>query len=327
MGGLPARNRVKALLALLIFSGAAHARVEKIISSSEVQITAEADTPCLPGDIYAIYPQDEKNPEPIAFAEVKSFKKNCIAKVSAHPRSPLIRVGDPTLPVDLLKGGQKIPARYDLLREGHREYSSRYKPLVYGGLLFGHTAATLDKGEFLVGLTPLMYGITNKFQLDTTWPRLFEKVGEVGAKFKFYQNEDMKLTAYAQGSQYFKTGKSSWNTALMFDNGSNGRSLSHTRLLFSSKVPEQTLFVDSAKQKDASVELSSVNEWLLSNWHRILFGPKFIAGNDYDLGFLFSYIFVFDNFHAAVNLSVNSLRHFDFKDYRQAVGADLFWRF
>jgi hypothetical protein len=319
---------VKAALALLLLPLIAQARVEKIISSSEVQVTPEAKTLCLNGDVYAIYPQGEKSAEPAAFAEVVRVENGaCIAKVNSHPRSPLIRPGDMTRPVDLQIGNQGVPARYDLVREGHREYSSRYKPLVYGGLLFGHTAATLDKGEFLVGLSPIMYGITKRFQIDTTWSRAFEKVGQAGAKWKFYQNEDMKLTVYAQGTEYFKISKSSWSTDLMFDSGSNGRSLSHTRLRFSSKVPEQILFVDAAKQQDLSVELSSVNEWLLSNWDRILFGPKFIVGEDYDLGFLFSYIMVFDRFHLALNLNVNSLRHFDFKNYRQTVGGDLFWRF
>ncbi|MGZ3660078.1 MAG: hypothetical protein ACXVCK_08280 [Bdellovibrionota bacterium] len=301
--------------------------MDKIFSSTEIVIGSEPAGPCEKGQIFEIIPQDEATPT--AFAEVERFEKGlgCVAKVTSHPKSPLVRVGDSTKPVDLHRGGQGIPARYDLIREGHRHYSSRYKPLVYGGLLFGHTAATLDQGEFLVGVSPFMYGITQEFQLDTTWSRLLEKAGDLGAKYRFYKNEDMKLTGYLQGTKYFNTGKSSWNAELMFDNGSNGRSLSHTRLLFSSKVPEQLVLVDSAKRKDITVELSSVNEWLLSSWHRILFGPKFVAGDTYDLGFLFSMIFIFDHFHAAVNLNVNSIRQFDFKGYKQAVGADMYWRF
>jgi hypothetical protein len=148
----------------------------------------------------------------------------------------------------------------------------------------------------------------------------------IGAKGKVYQNEDMKLSLYTAGTQYWKIGKSSWEGGAMFDNGSNGRALTHTRLRYTSKAPEQIAFVDSSQQKNSTLELSTVNEWMLSSWHRILFGPKFLAGDTYDLGFLFSMIFVFDRFHGAINLNVNSVRNFDFKGYKQMVGADLFWR-
>lgn len=314
------------MILALLWALSAHAAIERIHSSSEVVLSRGEN--CEPGQMYAVYPQAEPKADPVAYAEVQRFEKGigCVAKISSHPKSPLVRVGDPTRLVDLTRGGQNFPGRYDLVREGHREYASRYKPLVYGGLLFGHTAAVLEKGEILAGLSPLMYGVARNFQVDFTWIRLFEHAGDVGAKYKIYQNEDMKLSARLQGTQYLEAGKSSWEAEVLFDSGSNGHSLSHTRLRFSSKVPEQIVFVDEAKRKDSSLELSTVNEWMLKSWHRILFGPKFVAGDTYDLGFLFSMIFLFDKFNGAINLDVNSVRHFDFKGYKQAIGFDLFWR-
>jgi hypothetical protein len=320
---------VIALLAILLAPLGAEARVLKILSEREVVVGPFAADACENGLVFAIYPQDGASGEPIAFAEPVRYDpgQGCVAVVRSHPRSPLVRVNDATRAVDLKHGGQNIPGRYDLLREGHREYSSRYKPLVYGGLLFGQTASTLDRDEFLGGVFTLMYGITDRLQVDTTWSRIFERVGDLGGKYKLYENEDMKLSAYLQGTRYWQFGQGSWLAEIMFDNGSNGRSLSHTRLKFASKVPQQIAFVDQDQQKDYTIELSTVNEWMLKSWHRILFGPKFVAGDSYDLGFLFSMIFVFDRFHAAVNLDVNSVRHLDFKAYKQVVGGDLFWRF
>ncbi len=318
-----------AAFVLLLAGTNAEARVLRILSEKNLAIGNVAPDACEKGRIFAITPQDSKTNQPTAFAEVVRFdeKLGCVATVSAHPNSPLVRVGDLTRAVDLYHGGQDIPGRYDLIREGHKDYAARYKPLVYGGLLFGQTAATLDKGEFLVGLTPFMYGITDRLQIDTTWPLLFDRSVDIGAKFKFYENEDIKLSAYAAGTQYFNLSQKSGEFDIMYDSGSNGHSMSHTRLRYASSIPQQITFFTSNQAQKAALELSTVNEWILKSWHRILFGPKFIAGSTYDLGFLFSMIFVFDHFHGAINFDVNSVRQFNFSSYKQVVAADLFWRF
>lgn len=314
-----------------------YSRVEKVLSAREILVTAEKREHCAPGRVFALYPQEhERNEdlgveedEPIGYAESyeRYGDRQCLAKVKSHSQSALIRPRDPARPLDLAEGGQNIPGRYDLIREGQREWAAMYKPTVYGGYLFGHTASTLDKGEWLVGLTPLMYGIRNNFQADITYPRLFEKVFEAGLKYKFYSNEDMRLTLRLQNARFWEIGKDAWSAELHYDSQSNSRSMSHTKLIYSSKVPKDLALSDEAKEKDVSVELISVNEWIFRSWHRLLFGPKFVAGDELDLGFLLSFIYVREVFHASVNLNVNSVRKFDFGAYKQVVGFDLFWRF
>ncbi len=323
------------------FTSFAHAgeysRVEKILSAREVLITAEHREACAPGRIFAIYPQDDadtektkdgEDPEPLGFAD--SFERygerQCLAKVKSHSQSGLIRARDHARPLDLTESGQNIPGRYDLVREGKKEWAAMYKPTVYGGYLFGHTASTLDRGEFLVGLTPVMYGIRNNFQADLTYLRLVENVFEAGLKYKFFSNEDMRLTLRLQNSRFWETGQDAWSAELHYDSQSNSRSMGHTKLRYSSKVPRDLAFSDSAKKEDSSLELSTVNEWIFTSWHRLLFGPKFVAGDELDLGFLLTFMFVRESFHGALSLNVNSVRKFDFAAYKQTVGFDLFWR-
>jgi hypothetical protein len=307
-----------------------NARVEKILSAREVLMTAATRVDCTPGQVFALYPQgEEKDPEPVGFADAyeRFGERQCLAKVKSHSQSGLIRAGDPAAPVDLYDTGQEIPGRYDLVREGRREYASLYKPTVYAGYLFGQTASTLDRGEFLVGAPSVMYGIRNNFQVDFTYLRLFEQVAEAGVKYKFYSNEDMRFSIYFQNSRFLNIGKDAWAAELQYDSSDNSRSMSHTKLRFSSKVPSYLALSDKEKEKDSSLELSTVNEWMLKSWHRVLFGPKFIAGQEYDLGFLFSFLYVRKIFHVALNLNINSVRRFDPAKNRQMVGLDFFWRF
>lgn len=326
---------MKLFLALFLWPAialSADGRVEKILSSRVVLISAATPGDCEPGRVFALYARDEKekqDEEPLGFAD--SFERHggqqCKATVKAHSQSALIRENDFARPLDLTRKRQNMPGRYDLVREGRREYAAIYKPTVYAGYLFGQTASTLDRGEFLVGLAPIMYGIRNNLQVDMTYARLLERVAEGGVKYKFYANEDMRLSLYMQNTRFWEIGKDAWAAELQYDSASNSRSMSHTKLRYSSKVPKELAFSDETKEKDSSVELQTVNEWMLKSWHRLLFGPKFVAGDELDLGFLFSFIYVREVFHVAANLNINSVRKFDFATNKQTVGLDFFWRF
>jgi hypothetical protein len=66
---------------------------------------------------------------------------------------------------------------------------------------------------------------------------------------------------------------------------------------------------------------------VLPSWHRLLLGPKFTAGEEKDVGFLFTALFLYEHFHWSVNLEVSSLAKLNLKDYYQVLSADFFWRF
>lgn len=307
----------------------------EILTSRDVLISAEKREDCSPGRIFAIFSQsdsrkiEEKTAEPIGFAESYAHhgEKQCLCRVKSHTQSALIRAGDFVQAIDLTRKEHNLPGRNDLIREGHREFASFYKPLVYGGYLFGQTASTLDRREWLVGLSHIMYGLKNDLQIDATYLLLFYKVAMGGIKYRFVSNEDMRLAIYVQGARFLKTGQGAWAAEAHYDSISNSRVVTHTKLSFTSKVPTSVFLTDKEKEKDSSVELSTVTEWVLKSWNRLLLGPKFVAGDQFDLGFSFSFIYVSNSFHAAANLSANTVKRFDFKNNRQTVGLDLFWRF
>lgn len=302
-------------------------RIVAIPNSHEIHVIG---APCLGGSVLAIHSQDDQSevPAPLGFATVlgPAPEGRCAASVQSHSRNGIIRIGDPARLLDLTRKDNLLPGRYDLLREGQRKVSARYKPLVYAGYLFGHTAATLDKGEFLVGVGPLAYGINNRLQIDTA-PLLFlSNTAYGGIKYKIINDEDARVSLHLSGYQFMKVGHGAWSAEIQYDNSSNSRSMSHTKLRYTSKLPD-TLFQENRdKEKQGSFELTTVSEWILRDWHRMLFGPKFTSGEERDLGFVFSTILVFDTFHLTLNLHVNSLRGFDFRDYKQVASLDLFWR-
>jgi|GEM_PF-5099743 len=186
-------------LLLTIAAHAADGRVEEILTARDLRMSAVSPEDCTPGQIFVIYGQSDKREiadntaEPIGYADIyaRFGEKGCLAKVKSHSQSALIRVHDPAVAIDMKSGKTEVPGRNDLIREGHKEYAAFYKATVYGGYLFGQTASTLDKGEFLVGLTPLMYGLTNNVQLDLTYFQLLKSVVQGGAKYRFVSNEDM----------------------------------------------------------------------------------------------------------------------------------------
>jgi hypothetical protein len=317
------------LFFLLSLSTYARAEVLALTNFKELALPL-VEGACPKGRVFVLYSQDGE-PEPLGFAEITQVDsrtgRRCLAKLISHSKSGLVRVGDRADMVDLEKAGDDIPARYDLLREGDKEVAVRHKPLVYAGYLYGHTGATLDRGEFLAGLSPLGYGISDRVMVDTTPFLYLANVGSVGVKWKFYQNEDMRLATYLRGQQFFAIGKGAWEAELILDSASNSRSMSRTKLRFRSKLPDNLVLENREREKQATVEISSVNEWMLKSWQRILFGPKVVTGDQTDLGFLLSVLFPYEHFHWSVNLEVNSLRKFDFANYRQTVSFDLFWRF
>ncbi len=314
-------------LLFFFFLQSAHADVLEILNSKELLLTPQTET-CENGQVMAIFSQDGEN-EAIGFAEViREANGACVAKVKSHSQSALIRVKDRAVLVDLREKNQNLRGRYDLLREGKAEVAVRYKPLVFVGYTFGQTAATLDKGEFLLGLTHLMYGIQPRLQVDIS-PFLlaFGNIATGGAKYQFLQLEDVRAAIRLEGTRFLNLGKGSWAAELQYDSFSNSRSMTHTKLRYTSKLPDSLFLQDQDKEKQGTAEISTVYEWILPSWHRILLGPKFTAGEEKDVGFLFTSLFLYKHFHWSVNININSLAKLNFREKKQVISGDLFWRF
>lgn len=309
-----------------LISTPTYANVLEILNSREILLTPQTEA-CEPGQVMAIFSQDGEN-DALGFAEVVREQNDaCLATVKTHSQSALIRVGDRAILIDLKERNRNLPGRYDLLREGKKDVAVRYKPLVYAGYLYGQTAAVLDPKEFLLGITTAMYGITDRIQIDAAPLLLSTSVGTAGIKAQFLRLEDARFALRAEGTRFFTIGKGAWAMELMYDSFSNSKSMTHTRLRYSSKLPDSLFLQDQDKERKGTAEISSVYEWILPSWHRILLGPKFTAGEEKDLGFLFTALFLYKHFHWSINLQVNSLAKLNLREYKQVFSADLFWRF
>jgi hypothetical protein len=313
-------------LLFLLLAGApkAEAKVEQILSGRELAVSGMN---CHPDTRLALFAQDGDQ-EMLGYAAITGPVENsslCRAVVQTHSRSALVRVGDRTQELNLSRKAD-VPGRYDLLVEDKRKIAARYKPLVYGGYLFGETASTLAKGEFLFGPTPLFYGVTNRLQIETMPFLPFAKIANAGAKFKFYDTEDVTFAALASVNQHFDVGRRSWSASIFYDSTSNGHSMSHTTLTFNSKLPTSSPLEDKEKEQRFSAEIVSTYEWVLKGWQRILLGPKFTAGETKDVGFVATAVFPYRYFHWTLNVELNSITRFQFKNKKQLASFDLFWR-
>lgn len=307
----------------LLLSAMAEAKVESILSSKEIELS---EVICEPQSMVSIISQDKEG-ETLGYAEITGPSSNgrCVATVRSHSRSGLIRSGDRTEMLNLRGHNGNLPGRYDLVVE-KRKISARYKPLVYTGYIGGETAATLNKGEFLVGLSPLFYGISDSLQVGTTPLLALAKIANVNSKFRFYETEDIRLSAQGTLNEYFEIHKTSWSGTVFLDSTSNSRSMTHTYFRFNSKSPTSTPLEDKSKEKQYSAELVTINEWILPGWQRILFGPKFTAGDEKDIGLVATALFPYDHFHWAINIELNSITRLKFRDKKQLASFDFFWR-
>lgn len=315
---------------LFFFSLFAHADIE-ILDSYRIALPKQG-AQCEVGSIYAIFSQDGGE-KVLAYAEVigegakDRSLETCVARVQSHSQNALVRNKDRAVLMNLNGYNSNLPGRFDLVRKGHRSFAARYKPVTYIGYGYGQTAATLDQGEFLAGVGPLAYGITNELQVDTTPILFLLNIGTAGIKYHFLEIEDMRFSAYLQGLKFFKSDLNSWSAELLLDATSNGHSMTHTKLKFFSKLPETLLLTDKDKKKKYSLELSSVYEWILPSWHRIMLGPKITAGSENELGFFLTSMFIWNTYHLSLSLVVNSIEKLDIKNNKQTYSLDMYWRF
>lgn len=312
---------------LLLLPWLADAKVERIVSGKELELSGAPG--CFAESRFAIFSQDEEG-EALGYAAITgpgSTPFLCRAEVQSHTRSALIRVGDRTEALNLRRRDANIPGRYDLVLENSRKVATRYKPLVYAGYLFGETASTLAKGEKLLGPSAAFYGLSNRVQLEAFPWLVFDQVASLGVKYKFIDGEDLTFALQGRVNQHYDVGKRSWSATIYYDSTSNSHSMSHTTLTFTSKLPTSTFLEEKAKEERYSAELTSTYEWVLKGWQRILLGPKITVGKQNDVGFVATAVFPYDYFNWAVNVELNSLTRFEFKNKKQLATGDIFWRF
>ena len=228
-------------------------------SDQEILIQSRFGNQLNPGMTMGIFSHESN--EVVGYATVKNTKKMpngklaWVAKVRTHNAGSLVRPGN-YLHVMYLKGyTTDVPGRLDLLVDGDKSVSARYKPLVYLGYFTGETAATVMKDEHLFGLSLYAYGISDQLQIET-YPIIDAyQIGNLGVKFRLFQNDEYRLSVLFRGYYSFKKKESARDFEAFLDIYSNSSFVSYLRLSLQSKRPKDTPLEPSKHENIASSEL------------------------------------------------------------------------
>lgn len=315
--------------------------LRSILNSKDVLIEG-VDAELQVGDrlpvLSGAYPQEEV----LGFVDVMELKRDArgnvraVARLIQHSSALLLRPGDRLERISYAEGGRVpgrvwvIRGRADLLFQGKRWVSSRYKRIVDQGLA-GGTAQTLDAGEFQVGAPAnLGYGITDRWMLSSAALPWVLGIPNAELKVRAWDGEDFTWSP-SIGAAFDVNNRvlgfsHSWYVRLY----TNSKLVSHYLLTVGVGFPVELggglasgLFRNAGWVVGSSFQ--SGFEYILDNFDRILIGPKFnfSAGA---LGGYLAYLWVWDRFHLMVGFQAANVLDFRLAPDAYLPYASVFWR-
>lgn len=297
--------------------------IRSIPSGNEISISETVRGSFQPGDLLLI--RDQVQNEILGYAEVTSRSPDSpyiLARVRSHSNNGLIRIDDAVESIDLSdfekSKDQMSQGRHDLVIRGKRFISAKYKPQVYLGALTGQTAATLESGEFFVGLALLGYGLGETLQLSTQ--PFLNVLGESNLQLKWQaiENEDFRISLGAESRYNLEYKRAIGSFSVYWDTFSNSKFLTYNQLRITSGDSE-------LYQRRTSAEFSVNYGYITNRWNRIIFGPNIDIQRE-TLGGLLSYQWVWDHFHSALTLQARDFTNLKFGSEGYLVYLDLWWR-
>lgn len=250
------------------------------------------------------------------------------AKLVRHSRYHFIQNGDRVLKLDLSGDNPSYLGTTELIIEkSDRNISSRYRPLVFQGLLIGETAQTLWSDEFLVTYYgDLIYGLNDRLSLRSLIPGNFVGAYNLKAKYKAVDTVANTLSVGLSMNKIPNETASVLNLDIFWDSISSETTISHTFIslaLFSFDRADKTTAIKSL----GTSSIQSGYELIMDDWARVLFGPVYNFEKK-ALGGYLSYMKIWDRFHFSATLSstnVSSLKFAPEDGYYALI--DGFWRF
>ena len=240
--------------------------------------------------------------------------KRATVKLNLHPRNQIVRLGDIAQVVDPSKKDSRWPGRVDLQARG-AGVSSRYKRLVYPGILFGHGHAQ-EKHELIIDpLGMVRYGITDWLTIETTPIYYLAERFNISATFRAIDNASVWLSPFVEVSLLTGGANSvlvQLGAVLSFP--TNTKLMSHLQAVVGVEITEARFNITDAvsSSRGVTTEIRSRTEYVFDNWDRLMFGPlyNFDAGA---VGGFVGYTMVFDHLHVGLafqtvdftNLSLN----------------------
>ncbi len=285
------------------------------------------------GEVVTIVSQNS-NIGAIAFVEVVSVVEKAIGEyeiklnLQRQSRRYFVQMGDFVRKLDLSTTNTDYLGTTDLIiRESQINMSSKYRPLVYQGLVIGDTAQTLYEKEFLINyFGNLYYGATPNLTIGTLAPVNVLGRPNANMRYKVYDSESTTIATGLSFVRLTKEDQASLNLNLYWDNTSSDALISHTFLGLG--VIRWDKAGDAAPLKYlTSSSFQTGYEVLLDNWDRFLIGPSY----NFDkkaLGGYLSYIWIADRLHLQISLNATDITHLrlDPTDGYYAF-FDMFWRF
>lgn len=313
--------------------------VEKIVNDKEVVIrpiysNSQEMERIHVGSIFAVHAISDDTV--IAFATVikKSSENWVLCHIDIENKHYFVRENAKARLVRFDEENDEFAGNYTLLRSKDSKVQARYQPLTYLGHWSGQTAATLREKEWLLGPSMISYGVIDRFQVFTTPFQNFVSIYNVGTNVQLIPEDDYTFSLGLHYSHYAnKTEANPLDVSLMFDTYASSKIMSYTKLTFFGERPDSDSYFsgtsersDNEKKRDYSVELQNYYGIMLSNWNRLLVGPKY----NFDerlLGGHISYAFVGKNAHFMVGVMTEDFSEPDIgsKGYRAIF--DFYWRY
>lgn len=243
-------------------------------------------------------------------------------------RKYFIRAGDTVKRMDLSSFNSEYFSSTELLlKDGIKNISSRYRPLVHQGIIIGDTAQTLFEKEFLFNyFGNIYYGFNDWLTVGTLVPVNAFGRPNANLRAKIYESE---ATTLATGFSFVKLSQedeNSLNLNFYWDATSTDSLISHTFLSLG-LVNWPNSGDASALKYLTSSSFQTGYEVILNKWDRFLIGPSF----NFDkkaLGGYLSYIWVFDRLHVQLSLNATDVTHLRLNPTDGYYGFfDMFWRF
>jgi hypothetical protein len=314
----------KALCLFLITLAPAFAQALEVVKVERDQFELKGNSSELTVNQFLVVLSTDQM-QPIAYAYITQIDgSRILAKPQSSLNSKQILVGDTARVVDLQKNQDSdFKGNAQLVMHNQRNISRRYKPLLYLGDSSNPTSATLAKGEHSINLAGYYhYGIKDNLMIGTAPIANFIGSLNLETKLRLHQSADYTVSLGARGTRTKEKDVAVFSVYLSIP--TNNRFTSHTALsvLASQKSGNQFINRQIANgNADRESSLQNGTEFILNNWHRIVFGPQFFF-NPESIGGFWAYHYIWNKWELSLGVRTRSFT--DAKTTNLLVG--LGWR-
>ncbi len=324
---LPRVSRALFANALFVMASLANAdeplRVSRLVNHTHLEFSAPSGAPPLGTRLIVSSLAADGQRRVTGYAIVRTERE---AELISHSKNGMVLVGDTLEPVDLTRDAPNLPGRADLLVTQERSVSARYKPIVSQGVDAGPTAATLQGGEFMIGLGNSGYGLSDSFMVTTSLLADALGVPNLVAKARLWQSEDFRLAAAAGLIHAGRIKATAGQFGVLLDSQSNSRFISHSMFGVEGANTDANPYSGAAAQLQVGTRVQSGYECILNNWDRILVSPVYNFDSK-SVGGYASYLFIWDHFHLSLGIASQDLTKLRFSTAGYLPRVDFYWRF